>query len=102
MLVQASPSMISSRIFILTLVVATIALLLSPPSRAQQVAPKTAPATTSQGSIPQKASPATEGRAETDDFVACTTTWGELMFRLKATAEGKSPGPLFSSTGMAY
>jgi len=40
-------------------------------------------------------------RAETDYFVACTTTWGELMFRLKATAEGKTPGPLFSSTGMA-
>jgi S1-C subfamily serine protease len=60
MLVQACPSMISSRIFILTLVVATIALLLLPPSCAQQVAPKTAPATPSQGSIPQKASPATE------------------------------------------
>jgi uncharacterized protein YndB with AHSA1/START domain len=41
-------------------------------------------------------------RAETDYFVACTTTWGELMFRLKATAEGKTPGPLFSATGMAY
>jgi uncharacterized protein YndB with AHSA1/START domain len=41
-------------------------------------------------------------RAETDYFVACTTTWGELMFRLKAAAEGKSPGPLFSATGMAY
>ena len=41
-------------------------------------------------------------RSETDYFVACTTTWGELMFRLKATAEGKTPGPLFSATGMAY
>jgi uncharacterized protein YndB with AHSA1/START domain len=41
-------------------------------------------------------------RAETDYFVACTTTWGELMFRLKAAAEGKAPGPLFSATGMAY
>jgi hypothetical protein len=41
-------------------------------------------------------------RAETEYFVACTTTWGELMFRLKAAAEGKAPGPLFSATGMAY
>ena len=40
-------------------------------------------------------------RAETDYFVACTTTWGELMFRLKAAAEGKTPGPLFSAAGMA-
>jgi len=40
--------------------------------------------------------------AETDYFVACTTTWGELMFRLKAAAEGKAPGPLFSKDGMAY
>jgi len=40
--------------------------------------------------------------AETDYFVLCTTTWGELMYRLKATAEGKSPGPLFSADGMAY
>jgi len=41
-------------------------------------------------------------RAETDYFVACTTTWGHLMFRLKAAAEGKTTGPLFSATGMAY
>lgn len=41
-------------------------------------------------------------RAETDYFVSCTTTWGELMFRLKAAAEGKKPGPLFSADGMAY
>jgi len=40
--------------------------------------------------------------AETDYFVNCTTTWGELMYRLKATAEGKSPGPLFSAAGLAY
>src|SRR5579871_5152845 len=33
-------------------------------------------------------------RAETDYFVSCTTTWGELMFRIKAAAEGKTPGPL--------
>ncbi len=41
-------------------------------------------------------------QSETDYFVACNTTWGELLFRLKAAAEGKSPGPLFSATGMAY
>jgi len=41
-------------------------------------------------------------QAETDYFVACNTTWGELMFRLKAEAEGKKPGPLFSATGLAY
>jgi hypothetical protein len=40
--------------------------------------------------------------AETDYFIACNTTWGELMFRLKAAAEGKTPGPLFSASGMAY
>jgi hypothetical protein len=40
--------------------------------------------------------------AETEYFVMCNTTWGELMFRLKAQAEGKTPGPLFSKTGMAY
>jgi hypothetical protein len=41
-------------------------------------------------------------KAETDYFVMCTTTWGELMYRLKATAEGKMPGPLFSAAGLAY
>jgi uncharacterized protein YndB with AHSA1/START domain len=41
-------------------------------------------------------------QADTDYFVSCTTTWGELMFRLKAVAEGKTPGPLFSAAGMAY
>ncbi|HET9401178.1 MAG TPA: SRPBCC domain-containing protein [Candidatus Acidoferrales bacterium] len=41
-------------------------------------------------------------KAETDYFVSCTTTWGELMFRLKGVAEGKSPGPLFSADGLAY
>jgi uncharacterized protein YndB with AHSA1/START domain len=41
-------------------------------------------------------------RAETDYFVSCTTTWGHLMFRLKAAAEGKNPGPLFSAAGIAY
>jgi hypothetical protein len=41
-------------------------------------------------------------QADTDYFVACNTTWGELMFRLKAAAEGKNPDPLFSASGMAY
>ncbi len=41
-------------------------------------------------------------QAETDYFVSCNTTWGELMFRLKTAAEGKTPGPLFSATGLAY
>ena len=40
-------------------------------------------------------------RCETDYFVSCNTTWGELMFRLKAAAEGKPVQPLFSATGVA-
>ncbi len=39
---------------------------------------------------------------ETDYFVSCTTVWGELMFRIKAAAEGQTPGPLFIVTGLAY
>ena len=39
---------------------------------------------------------------ESDYFVSCTTTWGELMFRLKAAAEGKSRGPLFLANSLAY
>jgi hypothetical protein len=38
----------------------------------------------------------------TDYYTSCNTTWGELMFRLKAAAEGKKPGPLFQRGGMAY
>ncbi len=41
-------------------------------------------------------------RSESDYFVACTTTWGELMYRLKAAAEGKSRGPLFLPGELAY
>jgi hypothetical protein len=41
-------------------------------------------------------------KSQTDYFVACTTTWGELMYRLKAEAEGQSRGPLFTSEGMGY
>jgi len=40
-------------------------------------------------------------RAETDYFVSCNTTWGELMFRLKGAAESKAPGPLFTHDGMS-
>ena len=40
--------------------------------------------------------------AETDYFVSCTTTWGELMFRLKAAAEGHPRGPLFLPGSLAY
>ena len=39
---------------------------------------------------------------ETDYFVSCNTTWGALMYRLKAVAEGKSVGPLFTTDGQAY
>jgi len=41
-------------------------------------------------------------RSETDYFVNCTTTWGELMFRLKSAAEGKPRGPLFLADSLAY
>ncbi len=41
-------------------------------------------------------------KVETDYFIDCTATWGELMYRLKATVEGKNPGPLFSAEGLAY
>jgi uncharacterized protein YndB with AHSA1/START domain len=41
-------------------------------------------------------------KAETDYFVACNTTWGELMYRLKAVAEGKKRGPLFLAEELAY
>ena len=41
------------------------------------------------------------GRAS-DFFVSCNTTWGGLMFRLKAAAEGRAPGPLFLADSLAY
>ena len=41
-------------------------------------------------------------REETDYFVMCNTTWGELMYRIKAVAEGKTTGPLFSREGLGY
>jgi hypothetical protein len=37
----------------------------------------------------------------TDYFVSCNTAWGELMYRLKASAEGKSRGPLFLTASLA-
>jgi uncharacterized protein YndB with AHSA1/START domain len=39
--------------------------------------------------------------AETPYFVDCNTTWGGLLFRLRAAAEGRNPGPLFSNEGLA-
>lgn len=41
-------------------------------------------------------------RAESDYFVSCNTTWGELMYRLKAVARGNAPGPLFLRNEMAF
>lgn len=32
-------------------------------------------------------------RAVTDYFAMCNSTWGELIYRLKACLEGKNPGP---------
>src|SRR5258708_25354874 len=40
--------------------------------------------------------------SDTDYFVNCTTTWGELMFRIKSAAEGKPRGPLFLRDSLAY
>jgi uncharacterized protein YndB with AHSA1/START domain len=39
---------------------------------------------------------------ETDYYVSCNTTWGALLFRLKAAAEGRRPGPLFTADALAY
>jgi hypothetical protein len=41
-------------------------------------------------------------RSETPYFTSCNTTWGELMFRIKAEAEGKPRGPLFRRSATAY
>jgi hypothetical protein len=38
----------------------------------------------------------------TEYFTSCNTTWGDLMFRLKSAAEGKSRGPLFLAGDLAY
>jgi len=41
-------------------------------------------------------------RAVTDYFTSCNTTWGELMFRIAADAEGHGRGPLFKRESLAY
>ena len=41
-------------------------------------------------------------RSQSDYFVACNTTWGALMYRLKGVAQGNYPGPLFLAADMAY
>jgi uncharacterized protein YndB with AHSA1/START domain len=41
-------------------------------------------------------------KADTDYYVMCTTTWGDLMFRLAAEAEGRVRGPLFKRESLAY
>lgn len=41
-------------------------------------------------------------REATEYFVSCNTTWGALLFRLRALAEGHALGPLFLRGGLAY
>ena len=41
-------------------------------------------------------------RAVTDYFTSCNTTWGELMFRIAADAEGHGRGPLFKRESLGY
>ena len=41
-------------------------------------------------------------REETPYFVSCNTTWGGLMFRLRAAAEKHGAGPLFARNGLGY
>jgi len=36
---------------------------------------------------------------DTDYFFSCSASWGALIFRIKAAAEGRPRGPLFSSEG---
>jgi hypothetical protein len=40
--------------------------------------------------------------AETEYFISCDTTWGGLLFRLRAAAEGQPQGPLFLANSLAY
>jgi hypothetical protein len=40
-------------------------------------------------------------QSETDYYVS-NTTWGALMLRLKAAAEGSTAGPLFSKEALRY
>src|ERR1700674_2995963 len=60
MLVPAGSPRSSARILFLIFAVTAICVLLFAPSRAQELAPKSAPATPPQGSVPQKANPTTE------------------------------------------
>jgi hypothetical protein len=39
-------------------------------------------------------------RVQSEYFTSCNTTWGELMFRLKAAAEGKVTRPFVHPRGM--
>jgi len=41
-------------------------------------------------------------RSESEYFRNCNTTWGELMYLIKAAAEDKSRGPLFLAGALAY
>ncbi len=41
-------------------------------------------------------------REATEFFVSCNTTWGGLLFRLRAEAEGRGDGPLFRKSSRAY
>jgi uncharacterized protein YndB with AHSA1/START domain len=40
-------------------------------------------------------------QAESEYFLCCNTTWGELLYRLKAAVEGHGRGPLFTLDGLA-
>jgi len=41
-------------------------------------------------------------RATTPFFYECNSTWGELMYRLKAYAENNEPGPHFTKACRVY
>jgi serine protease Do len=60
MLVPVGTSRRSCRIFVLIFAVTVMFVVLSAPGHAQQAAPKPASPTTPQGTVPQKANPATE------------------------------------------
>ena len=42
-----------------------------------------------------------EWASETEYFTSCNTTWGALMYRLKAVAEGQPARPFFAKNGLA-
>jgi uncharacterized protein YndB with AHSA1/START domain len=41
-------------------------------------------------------------RQASEYFVSCNTTWGGLLFRLRAVAQGRGDGPLFRKSGLAF